>query len=671
MKKQLGTILIALYVSIAAYASSAVPTELQNQSLRLILDRKEGLPVIESCAWREDGKTVFTNAAAPPDWAEWAIETADDLSAPAWQTDEDANFKRAEWRGALKKGLTICWIVELPKQEPIIRVMAKLENGSDSPIAVEWFPIWNASWNLPDDLQWIRNWDSLSFQRVQRNPDPSQEITLASRMQSSDRPGQLPYWMLGTQKHRFFFGLEWTAGWKTNLHSDKNHFAFRCFLPPEETQLTLQPRESIDGPVLNIVVSRETDETESRQDIMKKRLALSRLLYTSPDPSLPFIYNHWYSCRFSLDGAYFKNQLAQLEPYGFDYFVVDAGWYPRVGDWFPDPAKFKEGEFEASMKSIHDRGIHTGIWSCPQYISAASDTLPPQVDRPPYYEKFIHGYLLDMAGMDFSEFLVNHVKILRERYYVNWWKYDQPLFAEQTRQGIMKNAIAFQNALKAVRKANPDLYIEDCQSGGRIISEFTSLISQSHWLKDGGSNGLAHARDNIGVTLGAMDFLFPWSASRWTNNISQMDPSDVESIRYYCRSAMPGLWGISDDLSKMQDRQKEIVLKEIENYRRLNSLKLNALYDLVLPVKGQPYAAIVYYDPSGERASALVFRWDQTGAFDIRLPLKLLKPDKQFHLLDADSDASRDESGKTLIEEGLSVPLNAEQMSALYFIESR
>lgn len=660
--------LVVFNAIIAVNAGVAAPIELQNQSLCVILDQKNGLPVIESCAWREDGKTIFASAAMPQGWEEWAIRETGDSAV--WKIGEDENFTRAQWSGVLANGLTICWTVELPKQTPILRLSARVTNPANAPVAVKWFPVWSASWNLPDGLQWIRWWDSLSFQQVQKAPDAAKELTIASHLQSSDRPGQLPYWTLAASNARLFFGLEWTAGWRTEFQNGANQFSFRCFLPPEETQLTLQPGESIDGPVLNIVLSRETEEAQSRRDIMNKRLALSRLLYTSPDPILPLVYNHWYSCRFSFDGAYLKNQIPLLKSYGFDYFVVDAGWYPRVGEWIPDPAKFPNGEFESSLKTIQDGGVRVGIWSCPQYVSSASSAIPP-VDNPVYYEKFIKGYLLDMAGMDFSQFLTDHVQTLRKNYFMNWWKYDQPLFTEQTRQGIMKNAIAFQNALKAVRKANPDLIVENCQSGGRIISEFTSLLSQSHWLKDGGSNGLSHARDNISVTLGAMDFLFPWSASRWTNNISQMDANDAELIRYYCRSAMPGVWGISDDLSKMPEKSKSIVLQEIERYRRLNALKMDCLYDLVLPGKGKPYTSVAYFDPSGDRAGALVFRWDQTSALDINIPMRLLNADQQFRCLDVDANTTREASGESLRQQGLSISLKTEQMSGLYFIGAK
>src|SRR5581483_3686974 len=110
-------------------------------------------------------------------------------------------------------------------------------------------------------------------------------------------------------------------------------------------------------------------------------------------------------------------------------------------------------------------------------------------------------------------------------------------------------------ALRAVRQANPDLFIENCQSGGRMINEFTLLLTQTSWLKDDNQVGLEHARANISTALGAMQFVFPWAALRFIYNLDQLNPDDDELTRLYCRSAMAGVWGTSTDLSQISQRQ--------------------------------------------------------------------------------------------------------------------
>src|SRR4030095_10324326 len=120
----------------------------------------------------------------------------------------------------------------------------------------------------------------------------------------------------------------------------------------------------------------------------------------------------------------------------------------------------------------------------------------------------IDGYLVDMSGTDFADHLTGHIQKLRSKFSMDYWKYDQPFFTDHSRAGVMKNVIGFQNAFRAVRAANPDLTIENCQLGGRMINEFTLLATQTTWLRDAGNNGLEDPRVNIRVALNALDFVF-------------------------------------------------------------------------------------------------------------------------------------------------------------------
>ena len=111
-------------------------------------------------------------------------------------------------------------------------------------------------------------------------------------------------------------------------------------------------------------------------------------------------------------------------------------------------------------------------------------------DKPGRYVPFMKAYLIDMARTDFTDSLINHVKNLTDLYKINWWKYDQDFFAAETRQGKMRNVVAFQSALQGVRRKFPELNIENCMSGGRMVNEFTNSISQIHWPKDVYNKGL-------------------------------------------------------------------------------------------------------------------------------------------------------------------------------------
>lgn len=675
--KALGFCLLWAVISVQA----ANGAELSNDTLRLTLGvTSEGIPVIEKGEWVATGLPVFTNLSTPDGLSAWLPASL--IPGPgeannhvSWHVFEGSNFFVARATREIANEVRVSWVVELAKQGSLFRLHVRLKNLNQQPQAVEWFPTWMATWNLGDQGRWVRWWDALGFDPVQQSLSEGEKVDLGSHVHSSDNPhnGVNPYWIVGNKTSRIHFGMEWSGGWEARLKGIDDGVAFSVRLPAEETQLVLGAGEAIEGPALIVTPTSESGEMNNRYSWMMQRFQLGQNLYGGPSPSFPLAYNHWYSIRMDVDAQYLKKQVAAMPLYDFDVFVLDAGWYDKVGSWQPNEEKFLPGEFEEILGSIRDQGVKTGIWSCPQFVSVEGGLddgdAPPEIEQPFFFNSIANGYLLDLTGANWKDRLTNHVSALRARYQMDWWKYDQDFFVEQSNAGLMRNVLTFQDALKSVRLANPDLTIENCQSGGRMLNELTLLATQISWLKDGGDNGLGHAKENISTALGAMEFVFPWAVFRWTNNISDMNQSDDELTRFYCRSAMAGVWGISSNLSQVGEHQQSVILKEVENYRRLNQIKQNSLYELHRPQNGDDFASVTFYDTLHRSLAVLVYRWDRTGAFEANIPLDVEKSKQQFRITDVDTGVKTKERGKKLVKNGLSVSFGSNRMSALFFIE--
>ena len=132
---------------------------------------------------------------------------------------------------------------------------------------------------------------------------------------------------------------------------------------------------------------------------------------------------------------------------------------------------------------------------------------------------------------------------------------------------------------------------------------------------------------------------------------------------------MAGMWGISTDLSKVSERQQSIVLKEIENYRRLNRLKFPCVYDLQLPNDEADVAGVTFYSKRRFKAGVLLYRWQRDGAFVQRVVLPKLKSWATYHVVDVDTGIEMIASGSDLISNGVAVPFSAQRLSALLFVE--
>jgi hypothetical protein len=655
---------------VSARADGLSSIQLANDTIQLNLGvSSAGVPVIESAQKIETGDSLFSDAGEPSGLSGWfphglVPNAKASVTSALWTASESNDFLVAQASLNLAKGLTATWVVELARTGSLFRMHVMLVNNGPKKQSIASYPVWNASWTLPAGPGTLRWWDALTFNPHQQPLASSGAIDLGSQVYSSPENGTNPFWVVQGSSGNMYFALGWSGGWQATINSNQNVLGFSVQLPPSETQLVLKPGEQIDGPFLEITPTSHTAEGPSRRFWMTERAALAK----GPAPAIPLTYNSWYVVKKNVDGDFLSNQLSAMDAYGFDDLVVDAGWYDNPGDWQPAAAKFKPGEMESLLKSVKMAGHKAGVWSAPQFVSSTKPAAG-KIENPPFFSLFLQAYLLDLWNSNYADLVTAHVEQLRTQFSIDYWKYDQPIFVDQSRAGPMKNAIAFQEALKSVRVANTDLTIENCMDGGQMINEVTLLNTQLSWLEDGGNNGLAAAQTNLQTVLGALEFIFPWSAYRFTNLFEQMDQTNDELTKYYCRSAMMGVWGISSNLTLIGDHQQSVIVSEIQNYRRLNEIKLDALYELQQPVKASNTAGATFYAKFGKMAAVLLFRWNGQGALTQQVALNELDPKQSYEVTDIDTGIKTQMAGADLSTNGLTVAFDSTRQSALVFID--
>jgi hypothetical protein len=656
-------------------------TVLQNEHLRLELGYdQQGFPCIKRLQWRSDYQAIFSHQdhvqLNTSSWLPAELSaTSGAKRAEAWNVTHDSLFVHATSVRRMQN-LLACWHVLLMRNQDLFRVFVELKSLA-GPVPVSWYPIWSFSWDMPGTEPALTFWQALSYQQQERVVSAGPDVVLGSKRYSSDgeeedgestgMSGQMPFWQLHNSRHRLSFSLAWCGGWRAEMSGQNSQYTMRAWLPPAETQLVLKPGESIQGPAMTVYVQKAGNVMADRSAWFSQRDALARSLYPQPPPSFPLIYNHWYSVEFNLDGDFITSQALLLKELGFDVFVVDAGWYESVGNWTPSGSKFKPDEFENALLYVRNLGIPVGLWTCPWLLAVSEAQSPAEVDRPGLFREFMHAYALDLAGIDFTKQLLEHVRHLYHDYGMRWWKYDQEFLGEQTRQGAMKNMLALQSALSAARKAFPELVIENCMSGGRMINEFTDAISSVHWIRDGGRNGLSHMRSNVAEALGAAQVLPLHKVQRWTNRIDEIN--DEEILRAYCRSAMIGVWGISADLRKLSAAQKQLVQAMAEQYRTLNKFKRANIFETSNSAE-MDCSAVTFYSKAADSAAVLVYRLKDTPATDSRLFLHGLQPSACYGIRDVDLGTEVVLYGHELAEAGWRPSWPASRRSGLFYIQS-
>ena len=657
-----------IFCGAAGFAQS-----LQNQSILLELGvTPSGSPQLKRAKSLQTDQLIFEHQSPyffMDDWGPQELNAATKKST--WELESDKLLERARFSVDLENGLVQSHIVELAKQGSLFRISMTLENTGDDSIHVDWYPVWKTTWDIPG-AQWMKSWEALSYTPLQHGLHVDAQTMLGSRVHSSDRrpDGFVPSWIIGGEDVWLNFSLEWCGGWKAELAKNDYGVEWSVWLPQEETQLVLAPGESVTGPVVTIVATLESSEMAHRAEWVRQRAALAEKRFAGPQHEYMLVWNHWYSIEFDVNRDYLRDQLPLLNDFGFDAFVIDAGWYTQIGDWSVSAEKFANPvELKSLLDTVKTKDMYAGLWSCPQFGRPDQTEDFKVFEEPKFYRPFLSGArLYDLYGMNFEQFLVDHVDLLVNEYGADWWKYDQDFFARHSKHGLMKNVEEFQRGLVAVRKQFPDLYIENCQSGGRMINDLTTFATDIHWLRDGGATGYPHARTNIAEVLGAMQFLPGWTCQRWNNRWHENDPTNDELTKFYCRSAMPGVWGISEDLSKVDARQLETIRNEVAHYRNINQLKESGVWDIHYPHDHSDIAAITFYDETGSNAAILVFRWNANGEIKETMPLNKLNSRGEYQIQDADAQSTRILSAQELTV-GLPIQLSRNQLSKLYFIE--
>jgi len=668
MKKIL--LIIGCLAFLTGCKNSGTTKIIQSGAVSIVLSvNSDGVPYISKVVSTTTGKTFFCDAThgkmlqARLEKGFLMSEEAKISPLTDWETSEDSLFVKA--KASVKvSGAEVSMHVELMKSNSIFSTWYSVSTKNG--VSIKTFPIFLSGLQLPDSTKQLTSWKALEFTQQKQIIDTDTRVVLQSRIHSSDNyngvAGNVPYWTVQNAEGSIGFSLAWCGGWTAELSGENGTLKTDVYLPESETQLTLGLGEEINGPKMIVFFSEESDPVLFRNHWQTARSELAGKLFPQPKIDFPLIYNHWYAVEFDLSETFVKNQVKWFGDYGFDVFMVDAGWYKGIGSWTPNEEKFSPVEFQRSINTIKSSGAVAGLWSCPQ-LRAANKPLPGYIDQPGTFVPFVNAWLVDYNAMDYGKYLKLHLDTLTNQLGAGWWKFDQEYFTKNPRSGKMKSVTAFQKAYAEARKAYPKLIFEACQGGGKMINEFTDQISQIHWIRDGERTGYIHAVTNIYEALGAVGFLEPQKVQRWNNRIDETALDSPELLKFYCRSCMIGTWGISADLNKISRVQKAIILDEVKNYRRLNEIKSDNLVELTYPGEYTNQVPVVFYDKSMKKAGIIFYRmFPKNQASVLKLKTRL-DPTKKYRIENADQQTVQIVSGNVF-----ELTLAPNQLSAVYFI---
>lgn len=247
--------------------------------------------------------------------------------------------------------------------------------------------------------------------------------------------------------------------------------------------LKLKPNEQIELPeVIFYTVINKID-----MDCWKLHGYLNEMY---PRKTVPVIYNSW---MYKFDRFTFEDIIAQADKakeLGVEYFVIDAGWFGdgikwhlNRGDWQENLSFGFKGRMKEAADYIRSCGMKFGFWLEPE---TASPTAKIVSEHPDWYYEGTGGMLLDFTNPEAAEHIYKVACENIDYYGAEYIKFDFNVGCpyDKDNAAFIRYFEGHTRFMKRLKERYPNLYMENCGSGGMRMSIRDGKLYDSYWQSD-------------------------------------------------------------------------------------------------------------------------------------------------------------------------------------------
>lgn len=272
-----------------------------------------------------------------------------------------------------------------------------------------------------------------------------------------------------------------------------------------------------------------------------------------PRRSMPIVYNSWLYRFDKIDTPSVLCQIEKAAALGAEYFVVDAGWFGNGptwwgyrGDWYENQTSGFCGHMKEVSDQVRAHGMKFGFWLEIESAGGCSNIIQK---HPEYFIRDNAGgnYFLNFANPTAASYIADTVIDLVHRYNVEFIKFDfnQDLFFDSDRNAFSDYHKGHRWVLKKIKDSCPNIYLENCASGGLRMELSDVDLFDSCWISDNHSPyvGMRIFRDTL--LRMAPQFLEKWAAIRSVENFEPIYNTSNDKLL----SAHECCWGFAVELT--------------------------------------------------------------------------------------------------------------------------
>jgi alpha-galactosidase len=457
--------------------------------------------------------------------------------------------------------------------------------------------------------------------------------------------------------------LGWPGRWAAKFDCDQSS-VLRIQGGQEVTKLKLHPGEEIRTP-LSVLMFWKGDVVRSQN--LWRRWMIAHNLPRAGGKLPPVFLSSMGPTGMALQPVA-AAEIAAMDAYRnagikFDYWWIDAGWYPcngtwqYTGTWEPDATRFPKGVKEVTDHA-HAKGMKFVLWFEPERVGPNSWLTK---NHPEWIFGGADGGLLNMGNPDAKKWVTEHFSRLIEEQGVDLYREDfniDPLGYWQgndapDRQGITEN-LYIQGKLSywdELRRKFPDNLIDSCASGGQrndleTLRRAVPLLRSDYYSATQPGNPAA-ITGNQGHTYGLSMWVPYFGVGVLCNDLYDIRSHLTPELGMACKE-------VTDDPNQVNP----LLRRAVDDWHAMAPEFYGDYYPLTkYSLSEEEWMAWQFNRPENGTGMVQAFRRTSSPYESIRVKLQGLDEDAVYALTNIDVPGTTEMTGRDLSEKGLSLTI--------------
>ena len=370
------------------------------------------------------------------------------------------------------------------------------------------------------------------------------------------------------------------SSWQMEIRRKDDRLNIMASLPDEDFghwAKTIMPGESFETPEAYVTVGQGGADR-----ISQRLLTVHRRNMPRPEAELPVMFNEYCTTWGDPSHENLKKIADCLQGRGIEFLVIDAGWYRRKdvgwadcgGDWIPEETEmFPEG-LKATADMIRAHGMIPGLWFEPETCARGAEIFRKEEMLLTRYGTVIdtdNRRFLDMRKPEVQAYLDERVIGLLKRCGFGYTKIDyndcigtgcdDP---DSLGEGLRQNMQGTLDFFRRLREEIPDIWIENCSSGGHRLEPSLMGVTDMASFSD------AHECAEIPIIAAQLHrLILPAQSQIWA---ALRAKDSLRRINYSLINTFLGVMCLSGDIHELSPEQWAKVDEGIEFYKQVRHI---------------------------------------------------------------------------------------------------